>query len=120
MMQQQLSRCVRVIPHGNTLWASENICAQANSSRFRKKKLPVKGGKGSNAKKFTQYYEIQFAHHERTGAFLVVPVLPKQVFPAIHAFTEEEYGTTVWKGALAHKDDLGAKNNSDETSGTRL
>jgi len=28
------------------------------------------GGKGSNAKNFTLYHEIEFSYYERTGAFL--------------------------------------------------
>jgi len=32
--------------------------------------IPLKGGKGSNAKHFSLYHEIEFKYHERTGAFL--------------------------------------------------
>ena len=32
--------------------------------------IPLKGGKGSNAKHFSLYHEIEFKYHERTGSFL--------------------------------------------------
>ena len=32
--------------------------------------IPLKGQKGSNAKHFSLYHEIEFMYHERTGAFL--------------------------------------------------
>ena len=41
------------------------------------KNLPVKGGKGSNAKHFTLYHEIEYVYHERTGAILGLSVREK-------------------------------------------
>ena len=38
------------------------------------KALPLRGGKGSNAKHFTLYHEIEFVCDERTGAFLGLSV----------------------------------------------
>ena len=49
--------------------------------------IPLKGGKGSNAKHFSLYHEIEFKYHERTGAFLGLNVReqfqfgPSQWFP---------------------------------------
>ena len=98
------------LSHMDTLPGHHKTFVLQQTAADLEKNLPVKGGKGSNAKHFTLYHEIDHAKHF-TLCWRAVPVWSKQVFSCRHALTVEA-GTPVWKGAVAHKEDLGAKNNS--------
>ena len=51
----------------------KSFVVQATAAELEKE-LPLKGGKGSNAKHFSLYHEIDFSYNELTGAFLGLSV----------------------------------------------
>ena len=83
------------------------------------KDLPLKGGKGSNAKHFTLYHEIEFMYDQRAGAFLGLSVReqfqfgPSKFFPFDTLLKMKKMEQKFGKGPLnKKKKKLGPQTNS--------
>ena len=72
---------MRTLPGNHKTFVIQPTAAELES------RLPLKGGKGSNAKHFTLYHEIEFVYHPETGAFMGLTVReqfqfgPSKFFP---------------------------------------
>ena len=75
------------LSHMDTLPGHHKTFVLQPTAAELEKELPVRGGKGSNAKHFTLYHEIEFSYDNRTGAFLGIKVReqfqfgPSKFFP---------------------------------------
>ena len=54
----------------SSLPGNHKTCVLEPTPAELEQEIPLKGGKGSNAKHFNLYHEIEFKYDEKSGAFL--------------------------------------------------